>query len=92
VAETWIGSIAGSFITDPHALGLDFLLPIYFLGLVMEFRHRPLWLPVVAVSAIVSVAAYHIVGSPWHVSIGAAAGVLLAAFMPTGRHPQAVLA
>jgi predicted branched-subunit amino acid permease len=46
----------------------------------------------VAVSAIVSVAAYHVVGSPWHVSIGAAAGVLLAAFMPTGRHPQAVLA
>jgi predicted branched-subunit amino acid permease len=92
VAETWIGSIAGRFIHDPHALGLDFLLPIYFLGLVMEFRHRPLWLPVVAVSAIVSVAAYHVVGSPWHVSIGAVAGVLLAALMPTGRRPQMVLA
>jgi predicted branched-subunit amino acid permease len=92
VAETWIGALAGRFITDPHALGLDFLLPIYFLGLVMEFRRRPLWLPVVVVSAIVSVAAYHIVGSPWHVSIGAVAGILLAAFMPTGRRPQAVLA
>jgi predicted branched-subunit amino acid permease len=92
VVEAWIGSIAGRFITDPHALGLDFLLPIYFLGLVMEFRHRPLWLPVVAVSAVVSVVAYHTVGSPWHVTIGALAGILLATIMPTGRRPQTVLA
>lgn len=90
VIEGWVGALAGRFITDPHALGLDFLLPIYFLGLVMEFRHRPLWLPVVGVSAIVSIAAYHLVGSPWHVSIGAVAGILLAACMPTGRRPQAV--
>jgi 4-azaleucine resistance transporter AzlC len=92
VVEAWIGSIAGRFITDPHALGLDFLLPIYFLGLVMEFRHRPLWLPIVAVSAAVSVVAYHTVGSPWHVTIGALAGILLAAIMPTGNRPHAVLA
>ena len=55
----------------PQALGLDFLLPIYFLGLVMSFRKRPLWLPVVAASGVASVIAYKIVGSPWHISIGA---------------------
>ncbi len=38
----------GGLIANPHALGLDFLLPIYFLGLVMGFRKRPFWLPVVA--------------------------------------------
>ena len=48
VAETAIGAYFGGLIPDPHALGLDFLLPIYFLGLVMSFRKRPLWLPVVA--------------------------------------------
>ena len=54
-----------------HALGIDFLLPIYFLGLVMGFRKRPLWLPVVIASAAASIIAYKTVGSPWHVSIGA---------------------
>ena len=72
-------------IPDPHALGLDFLLPIYFLGLVLEFRSRPLWLPVVIASAAASIVAYNTVGSPWHVSIGALAGILLAASMPVRR-------
>jgi predicted branched-subunit amino acid permease len=48
----------------------------------MGFRKRPLWLPVVAASAVASIVAYKFVGSPWHVSIGALAGVLFAAFMP----------
>ena len=46
IIETWLGAVFGRMIPDPHTLGLDFLLPIYFLGLVMGFRTRPLWLPV----------------------------------------------
>ena len=56
VAESWLGAYFGGLVADPQALGLDFLLPIYFLGLVMSFRKRPLWLPVVAASAVASVA------------------------------------
>ncbi len=82
VIESGLGALFGKLIPDTHALGIDFLLPIYFLGLVMGFRKRPMWLPVVLVSAIASVVAYRTVGSPWHVSIGAAAGILLAAAMP----------
>jgi predicted branched-subunit amino acid permease len=82
VAETAAGAYFGRFIADSHTLGIDFLLPIYFLGLVMSFRKRPLWLPVVLVSAGASIIAYKTVGSPWHVSIGAVAGILLAAAMP----------
>ena len=74
-----VGAGFGAMLPDTHAIGLDFLLPIYFLGLVMGFRKRPLWLPVVIASGITAVIAYTYVGSPWHVSIGAAAGVLLAA-------------
>ncbi len=81
--EAAVGAYFGNLIPDPHALGIDFILPIYFLGLVMSFRGRPLWLPVVIVSAVASIVAERTVGSPWHVSIGAIAGVLLAAFMPT---------
>jgi predicted branched-subunit amino acid permease len=79
VVEAGLGGYFGSLVSDPHALGLDFLLPIYFLGLVMSFRKRPLWLPVVLASAVASILAYKFVGSPWHVSIGALAGILLAA-------------
>ena len=78
-AEGAVGAAFGNLIPDPHKIGLDFLLPIYFLGLVMDFRDRPLWLPIVAMSSVASVIAYNTVGSPWHVSIGAIAGVLLAA-------------
>jgi len=82
VAEAWLGARFGGLIRDPHALGLDYLLPLYFLGLVMGFRDRPLWLPVVSVAGAASIAAVHLVGSPWHVSIGALAGVTVAAAMP----------
>lgn len=85
VAEAAIGATFGDFIANPYALGLDFVLPIYFLGMVFGFRRRPLWLPVVAISAAASTMAYYTVGSPWHVSIGGIAGVLLAAMMTPAR-------
>lgn len=85
VTETLIGALFGNLIEDPHAIGIDFLLPIYFLGLVMGFRSRPLWLPVVIASAAASIIAYKTIGSPWHVSVGAIAGVLFAAAMPVTR-------
>ncbi len=84
IAESFIGAAFGKLIPDPRALGIDFLLPLYFFGIVIGFRGRPLWLPVVAVSAAASIAANHFVGSPWHVSIGAAAGMLFAVLMPRG--------
>lgn len=88
VVDSWLGALFGRLIPDPHALGIDFLLPIYFLGLVMGFRKRPLWLPVVGVSAIASIIAYRTIGSPWHVSIGALAGVLLGALLPPRTSEQ----
>ena len=83
--NTLVGAIFGQMIGDPKAIGLDVLLPVYFLGLVMSFRKRDRFLPIVATSAVASVAAMHFVGSPWHVSIGALAGILLAACLPLQR-------
>ncbi len=86
VVEAWVGALFGNLITDPHALGLDFLLPIYFLGLVIGFRRRSFWLPVVAASAAGSIVSYEVIGSPWHVSAGAAVGILVAVlFSPAAR-------
>jgi len=78
IGGTTLGAWFGGMIPDAHALGVDFLMPIYFLGLVIGFRKRPLWLPVVLSSSAASVLAYHLVGSPWHVSLGALAGILYA--------------
>lgn len=77
-----LGAVFGRMIPDTQVLGIDFLLPIYFLGLVMSFRERPLFVPVVVASAVVSVIAHQSVGSPWHVSIGAAAGIVVAILAP----------
>jgi predicted branched-subunit amino acid permease len=77
--ETGVGALFGKFLPDARTYGIDFLLTVYFLGLVLSFRRRPFWLPVVLVSAVASVVAYKTVGSPWHVSLGALAGVAFAA-------------
>jgi 4-azaleucine resistance transporter AzlC len=89
VSEAAIGAIFGGLIEDPESLGLDFLLPIYFLGLVMSFRRSPGWLPVVLISAAASILAFVTVGSPWHVSIGAAAGIIYAVIRVPGRREGA---
>jgi predicted branched-subunit amino acid permease len=82
ITLTLLGSLFGKLIPDTGALGIDFLLPIYFLGLVMDFRKRPLWLPIVLVSGAASLVAFKTIGSPWHITVGALAGVLLAVILP----------
>jgi predicted branched-subunit amino acid permease len=89
IVEAALGAYFGKFVQDPTAFGLDFLLPIYFLGLVMSFRKRPLWLPVVAVSAVASMLAVKFVGSPRHVTLGALAGIAVALVMPPRPITQA---
>jgi predicted branched-subunit amino acid permease len=82
VVLSLVGGLLGSLIGDPTTIGLDILLPVYFLGIVVGFRKRDNFLPVVITSALVSAVAYRYVGEPWHVSIGALAGVALAAVLP----------
>lgn len=82
---TIVGGLLGNLIGDPRAIGIDVLLPVYFMGLVMGFRSRANWLPVVLASGVGSVLAMHFVGSPWHVSLGALAGVAVAALLPLDK-------
>lgn len=80
--STLLGTIFGSLIEKPETFGLDVIVPLYFLILLMGFRKRGNWLPVVCVSGIVSVLLFKFVGSPWHISFGALAGILTAALLP----------
>ncbi len=89
VAMTAVGGLLGSVMGNPSNWGIDVLLPIYFMGLVLGFRKRNNFLPIVIVSALVSVVAQKLIGSPWHVSIGALAGVALAALLPPKKSEDA---
>lgn len=87
-----VGGLLGNLIGDPKAIGLDVLLPIYFMGLVLGFRSRANWLPVVLASAAGSILALQFVGSPWHVSLGALAGIAVAAVLPLDDKESAATA
>ncbi len=76
-----IGTLFGALINDPRALGLDMLLAIYFVTLLMGFRSRPNWLPVVLASGVASAILFKYLGPPWHISLGAGVGIVLAAFL-----------
>ncbi|MFN7026562.1 MAG: AzlC family ABC transporter permease [Pseudorhizobium sp.] len=87
--STMVGAWFGKMIGDPASIGIDILLPVYFLGMVLAFRSRWGFAPVVLASAIGSIAAYHLVGSPWHVSLGAAAGIVVATLLPLPAKSEA---
>ncbi len=80
--STVLGASLGNLVGDPKALGFDVLLPVYFMGMVLGFRRRSHFYPVMLASAVGAIAAFHFVGSPWHVSIGAMTGILVAVILP----------
>ena len=81
LVSNWIGALFGALIEDPAAYGFDFILPLYFTGLVVGFHHRPNFLPVLIVSVVASLGVWFTLGSPWHISLGGLAGLLVAAAM-----------
>ncbi|NKB51839.1 MAG: branched-chain amino acid ABC transporter permease [Rhizobiaceae bacterium] len=81
MASNFIGALFGSLIADPAAFGLDFILPLYFTGLVIGFHRRPNFLPVLVISIAASLAVWFTIGSPWHISLGGLAGLLAAALL-----------
>lgn len=85
---TVLGAVFGTLVGDPRSLGLDVLLSVYFLGLVLGFRRKDNWLPTVLVSGVAAVIAYRLVGEPWHVTIGAIAGIAVAAALPLKQEKQ----
>ena len=92
IVEGWLGATFGALISEPRAFGLDMILPVYFMALVMGFRSRSRWLPVVLTSGIVSIVVYMTpgLGPPWHVTLGALAGIAMAAALPPNVSHAAV--
>ncbi|MGI9366749.1 MAG: AzlC family ABC transporter permease [Rhizobiaceae bacterium] len=84
--STWIGAnlagaLFGQLIENPSFFGLDFILPLYFTGLVVGFHKRPNFLLVLVISVLTSLTAYFTLGSPWHISVGGFTGLVVAAVL-----------
>lgn len=86
VLMTIVGIYFGSLIEDPKRFGIDFIIPIYFLILLMGFRKRPSWLHIVLASGISSVILFQLIGPPWHISLGALFGIGIAMILPSKKH------
>ncbi|BDA85573.1 branched-chain amino acid ABC transporter permease [Aureimonas sp. SA4125] len=72
------GAVFGSLLGDPATLALDFILPVYFLTLMMDFRRRTNFLPVALASGLASLVLLMTLGPPWNVTLGALGGILYA--------------
>lgn len=86
---TWIGAMFGRLIPMPEQLGITFILYVYFLALLMTFRKRSRFVPVVGASAISSAIAYTYIGTPWHLTIGALCGMFVAFCWPVQINEEA---
>jgi len=86
ILATMLGALSGRLIADPALIGLDFVLPIYFLSILMGFRGRRNFLPVVIISSVVAVLVERTIGAPWHISLGALAGIAGAVVASLLRH------
>ncbi len=76
-----IGALFGAFLENPEKFGFDFILPLYFTGLVVGFHKRRNFLPVLVASIAASLLVFRTIGSPWHISLGGAAGLATAALL-----------
>ena len=87
VGGTGAGHELGQVLGDTRRLGLDFILPGYFV--VMTFglwRGKADLLPL-AVASIAALAAQHLVEGQWYMLVGALAGSLAAAIRPFEELP-----
>lgn len=79
IVSNLIGVLFGALIEDPAVFGLDFLLPLYFMGMVMGFHTRTHFSAILTVSAAASILVHQTLGSPWHITLGGGIGMLVAA-------------
>ncbi len=86
VYVTWIvancvGVMFGNLISNPEAYALDFILPLYFVALIMGFRSSQGFTMIACVSIAISLLAYYTIGNPWHISLGGIGGLVAAAIL-----------
>lgn len=85
VASTVTGSVVGPLLGDPARIGLDFAFTALFIGLIAGFWRGRLTVWVLVASGGASAVVAMLVGEPWNVLAGAAAGIAAAWFAASGE-------
>jgi predicted branched-subunit amino acid permease len=82
-----LGAFAGALFCDPRRLGADFAFTALFIGLIAGFWKGRSTAATITASAVAAALAYVLVGPPWHVGIGALAGIMTAYFSASQKPP-----
>jgi 4-azaleucine resistance transporter AzlC len=86
---TLVGALAGSIITDPNALGVDFVFPLSFLALLIPMLRSRAALIVAAVSGALAFGLSRILPGGLPILLTGIAGSLLGAYLTRDEAPQA---
>jgi len=78
VASTGIGHAFANLLTNPRALGIDLLLPIFFATLLIPARRGARRAVPWLIAGLVAVAVELLVGGYWYIIAGAVSGALSA--------------
>jgi len=73
-----VGAALGPLFGPPERIGADFAFTALFIALIAGFERSRVMLTTVATSAVSAAAAYYLLGSPWHVMVGAVCGIAAA--------------
>jgi 4-azaleucine resistance transporter AzlC len=82
-----LGALLGPLLGDPRRFAADFAFTALFIGLIAGFGRDRVTLLTVAASGVTAAAAFVLIGSPWHVIAGAAAGIAAAFWAAEGAPP-----
>jgi predicted branched-subunit amino acid permease len=78
VASTGVGHAFANLLTNPRALGIDLLLPIFFATLLIPAWRGPRRAVPWVIAGLVAVAVELLVGGYWYIIAGAVSGALSA--------------
>jgi 4-azaleucine resistance transporter AzlC len=87
VGSTALGAVLGALLGEPQRYGADFAFTALFIGLIAGFWKGRVTAVTIAASALVAALLYRLIGPPWHVAAGAAAGIIAAYFAARPDEP-----
>lgn len=86
--STLAGSLLGSAVPDPQALGLDVIFPLAFLALLVPLLRRPLDATVALFSGTAGLVAVRLMPGGLAILVVGVAGALLGAWLSRGEQPE----
>ncbi len=83
--STLVGGLASSAVTDPQALGVDFIFPLTFLALLIPLLKRPLEIAVALFCGLATVLLVRVFNPGLIILVIGLGGSLLGAWLSRGR-------